>query len=719
MINEMKPKAGSPLDKFLIPGQKYLINDNAQYKHTIYWVEVTYKGKDELYTANYEFMYDVIWSYKTEELIQLIQDGNFVKSEGGEEYKGVPIIRAEEDFYDETDDVYEESSNLSEILQEIQTEQYQIYCDMDGVLTDFSQRYEHFTGMKPEEMDAELQKQYGKNKGQQMFWQKVDPIGLKFWSEMKWMPDGHMLWNYIEEFNPKLLSSPSRSATSRQGKQEWVDKYLSGTELILRYASKKQEFAGPNNILIDDRADNVKQWIAKGGIGILHKSASQTINELKKLGFKSKNDINGSIHEMKPKSPPPAIDWGKRPLWVYGNFESSFLRNYIETENYYILGISYPEVVYLYRKGEEKFNVKETSTYLSDRDIQKIKDIIKQGKYKILHPSDELDHLQEMKPKVPKYDQIPFGSKDFYELLNKIKNTLGNRIEHTNNKGNFSSLFMFGTIYNDAISFSFHINDLKEEEKNTIEEIINDFDNKHFITRAGGIVSVNIYDNSKNPNIRIGLYHHLITNSGGQINEMKPKPGNYVNLEKGKIYNIRKYEFTDFDKFIVYEYGGILDNGLHIFWEIGYDRKNDEWDKNGERILYNADQIRDLIHKGWIKLDDKFNNDLEELQEMKPKAGLRLDFSDLTVYKGIYKGNGSDLMNEIMVVDQIAEFYKLGQFIALRPGASDYPIHLMNEDWFEISTPYYRPWGIYSQEDIERELDYIKNKIKTGNYIIV
>ena len=38
-------------------------------------------------------------------------------------------------------------------------------------------------------------------------------------------------------------------------------------------------------ILIDDYDKNTSQFTAKGGIGITFKSASQTIRELKKLGF--------------------------------------------------------------------------------------------------------------------------------------------------------------------------------------------------------------------------------------------------------------------------------------------------------------------------------------------------------------------------------------------------------------------------------------------------
>ena len=39
-------------------------------------------------------------------------------------------------------------------------------------------------------------------------------------------------------------------------------------------------------VLIDDHLGNIKEFRSKGGIGIHHTSASDTINQLKDLGFK-------------------------------------------------------------------------------------------------------------------------------------------------------------------------------------------------------------------------------------------------------------------------------------------------------------------------------------------------------------------------------------------------------------------------------------------------
>ena len=43
--------------------------------------------------------------------------------------------------------------------------------------------------------------------------------------------------------------------------------------------------ASPNAILIDDRKDNIEQWIEAGGIGIHHTSTNSTIKKLQKLGL--------------------------------------------------------------------------------------------------------------------------------------------------------------------------------------------------------------------------------------------------------------------------------------------------------------------------------------------------------------------------------------------------------------------------------------------------
>ena len=102
---------------------------------------------------------------------------------------------------------------------------------------------------------------------------------------MDWMPDGKVFWDYIEKYNPIILSAPSRNNESRYGKRIWKKRNMPTTKMILAYASDKKNYANSTSILIDDREENIKQWEEAGGIGILHTSAASTIAQLKKLGL--------------------------------------------------------------------------------------------------------------------------------------------------------------------------------------------------------------------------------------------------------------------------------------------------------------------------------------------------------------------------------------------------------------------------------------------------
>jgi len=157
---------------------------------------------------------------------------------------------------------------------------YRIFCDLDGVIIDFNQGYKDLTNITLDKSE---------HRSDSKFWEPIEKAGYDFWANLKWMSDGHILWNFISPYNPTILSAPSRHVESRIGKHDWVNRELPGTPLILRSAKHKKDFAAPDAILIDDRPENIEGWIQEGGIGILHTSAEETINELiKKYNF---NDI--------------------------------------------------------------------------------------------------------------------------------------------------------------------------------------------------------------------------------------------------------------------------------------------------------------------------------------------------------------------------------------------------------------------------------------------
>lgn len=152
---------------------------------------------------------------------------------------------------------------------------------MDGVLTDFRLAYFRLTGKKLNTYTND-----------EKFWEPIHSSGIKFWSEMPWMSDGKTLWDFlISVCDPVILSAPSEKIESAIGKQIWVGRELPGIRLILRPAERKCELATPTSILIDDMRDNVTSWEENGGIGILYKSAENSIKQLKHILSNDKTKI--------------------------------------------------------------------------------------------------------------------------------------------------------------------------------------------------------------------------------------------------------------------------------------------------------------------------------------------------------------------------------------------------------------------------------------------
>lgn len=153
-----------------------------------------------------------------------------------------------------------------------------IYCDVDGVIADFEDGYFKLTGcITPGVNSLTVCKSD--------FWGPINKAGSKFWANLIWMSDGKQLWEYITKYNPTLLSAPSMYPSSRKGKLQWIEKHIPNTPIIFKQAKNKKDLASPNTILIDDRIDNIQQWIEAGGIGILHISTANTIEQLQKLGL--------------------------------------------------------------------------------------------------------------------------------------------------------------------------------------------------------------------------------------------------------------------------------------------------------------------------------------------------------------------------------------------------------------------------------------------------
>ena len=155
-----------------------------------------------------------------------------------------------------------------------------IYCDMDGVLCDFKSAAEKTTGMPITKWSYASKTE------------KLQPIKdtPKFWHTMPWQAGGRSLWSFISKNKPHILSAyveESFDPNCIPGKTKWLKTNVgvSTDRINLVKRVQKQNFANKNSILIDDYNKNVTDFKRRGGIGIYHTSTSNTIRELKKLGF--------------------------------------------------------------------------------------------------------------------------------------------------------------------------------------------------------------------------------------------------------------------------------------------------------------------------------------------------------------------------------------------------------------------------------------------------
>ena len=155
----------------------------------------------------------------------------------------------------------------------------EIYCDMDQVLCDFIGGAEDVVGMSFAQAPKDDR------------WTAIRDT-KDFWATLEWMPGAKRLYSFIQKYDTNILSAYSeRDVNSRPGKLKWLSKNtkIKRGNINLVKREDKQKYAmndGKPNVLIDDYIKNIKEWEAKGGIGVHHTNVGKTLAELKRLGFK-------------------------------------------------------------------------------------------------------------------------------------------------------------------------------------------------------------------------------------------------------------------------------------------------------------------------------------------------------------------------------------------------------------------------------------------------
>jgi len=155
-----------------------------------------------------------------------------------------------------------------------------IMLDMDGVLCDFSQKYNELFGMYP---DKTPKKKWKAN------WEEF-VLGEHF-KTLEWHEHGRELYEGVKKhalyngIKIEILTSAAGDAmidSIAYQKRKW----LLNNNIKHRYAhivpgkKYKKDFADPKHLLIDDMDVNVAQFRVAGGNAILHKTAKDTLEQL-------------------------------------------------------------------------------------------------------------------------------------------------------------------------------------------------------------------------------------------------------------------------------------------------------------------------------------------------------------------------------------------------------------------------------------------------------
>ena len=175
--------------------------------------------------------------------------------------------------------IYE--SRLTEDIKE-----YEIYCDMDGVLCDFDSQFDHYFG--------ESVKEYISDKGIKSFENAVNEAGEEFWTTMPMLAGAKELWQRIGKYGVTILTSPGEFEGAKEGKIKWIKENLrpSPKKIIFKQTGQKHtEIQGKGeeeikkSVLIDDYGKNLKPWESIGATGIKHSADTlqNTLDSLEEL----------------------------------------------------------------------------------------------------------------------------------------------------------------------------------------------------------------------------------------------------------------------------------------------------------------------------------------------------------------------------------------------------------------------------------------------------
>lgn len=145
-----------------------------------------------------------------------------------------------------------------------------VFVDMDGVLADFEGHHITVFGYAAD-------------------WKSNDWKSIPgFFAGIPPMEDMHDLWNYVQPYDPIVLTGLPRTNSGQafEEKRKWLTAQLGeDVPMIACLSKEKRRFGRPGDVLIDDREEYAPLWRNMGGLWITHTSAHNSIMQLSEAGI--------------------------------------------------------------------------------------------------------------------------------------------------------------------------------------------------------------------------------------------------------------------------------------------------------------------------------------------------------------------------------------------------------------------------------------------------
>ena len=155
-----------------------------------------------------------------------------------------------------------------------------LFCDLDGVLTDFEKGVKKlFHGRKP--------------KNSATLWAGIRR-SKDFFETLEWRKDGEALWSYIKDLEPIIMTGVPPGSWAIEQKMNWLKREIGDIRVTFCKSKDKSIYkpdSVPHAILIDDRDFLRDQWEKSGGIFIHHTNALDTLKQLQSTGLIEEIDL--------------------------------------------------------------------------------------------------------------------------------------------------------------------------------------------------------------------------------------------------------------------------------------------------------------------------------------------------------------------------------------------------------------------------------------------